>query len=107
MANVNTPLRQLLDKKTKWHWDREQEESFNTLKSMVSWTPLRGYYNQLADASSKGLGAVILQEGKHIAYGSRALTATQERYAQTEKEHWQSCMGPRTFHQYILGKSVH
>ena len=87
MANVSALLRQLLEKNIEWHWDKEQEESFNTLKSMASCTPVLGYYDHeksitlSVDASSKGLGAVILQEGKPIAYASRALTPTQERYA--------------------------
>ena len=92
MANVSAPLRQLLEKNIEWHWDKEQEESFNALKSMALCTPVLGYYDHeksitlSVDASSKGLGAVILQEGKPIAYASRALTPTQERYAQIEKE---------------------
>ena len=36
MANVSAPLRQLLEKNIEWHWDKEQEESFNALKSMAS-----------------------------------------------------------------------
>ena len=112
MANVSAPLRQLLEKNIEWHWDKEQEESFNTLKSMASCTPVLGYYDHeksitlSVDASSKGLGAVILQEGKPIAYASRALTPTQERYAQIEKETLAIVYGAQKFHQYIFGKSV-
>ena len=112
MANVSAPLRQLLEKNIEWHWDKEQEESFNALKSMASCTPVLGYYNHeksitlSVDTSSKGLGAVILQEGKPIAYASRALTPTQERYAQIEKETLAIVYGAQKFHQYIFGKSV-
>ncbi|GFV31084.1 retrovirus-related Pol polyprotein from transposon 17.6 [Trichonephila clavipes] len=38
------------------------------------------------DASKNGLGAVLLQEGQPVAYGSVSLTQTQQRYAQIEKE---------------------
>jgi hypothetical protein len=34
----------------------------------------------------KGLGAAIIQEGKVVTYASRALTPTEQRYAQIEKE---------------------
>ncbi len=38
------------------------------------------------DASAEGLGAVLLQEGQPVAFGSRSLTECQKRYAQIEKE---------------------
>ena len=36
------------------------------------------------DASEKGLGAVLHQDGKPVAFASRALTDTETRYAQIE-----------------------
>jgi len=70
---------------------------------MASSTPVLGYYDPSkpltlsVDASSKGLGAVLLQDGKPLAYAPRALTPTQERYAQIEKETSQLCMEHRRF----------
>ena len=85
MADVSSPFRQLLEKEVEWHWEKEQEESFQKLKSMASSTPVLGYYDPdkpvtlSVDASSKGLGAVVLQEDKPIAYASRALTSTHKK----------------------------
>ena len=39
------------------------------------------------DASSSGLGAVLMQDGHPRAYTSKALTATERNYAQNEKEY--------------------
>ena len=110
MATVSAPLRELLEKNIAWHWDQEQEASFERLKQMASSTPVLGYYDPSkpltlsVDASSKGLGAVLLQDGKPLAYASRALTPTQERYAQIEKETLAIVYGAQKFHQFIYGR---
>lgn len=58
------------------------------------------------DASSEGIGAVILQDKKPVAYGSRALTDAQKNYAQIEKELLAIVYGCEKFHQYVYGKEV-
>ena len=91
MATVSAPLRKLLEKNVAWHWDQDQEASFQKLKEMASSAPVLGYYDPSkplslsVGASFKGLGAVLLQDGKPIAYASRALTPAQERYAQIKR----------------------
>ena len=92
MASESAPLRELLEKQVAWHWDQEQETSFQKLKQMVSSTPVLGYYDPSkplilsVDASSKGLGAVLFQDEKTLAYASRALTPAKQHYAQIEKD---------------------
>ena len=41
-----------------------------------------------SDMSSTGMGAALMQEGTLVAYASRALSRTEEGYAQIEKELW-------------------
>ena len=53
------------------------------------------------DPSSKGLGAVILQDGHPIAYTSKAHTDSQQHYAQIEKEMLAIVFGCTRFHEYI------
>ena len=107
MASESAPLRELLEKQVAWHWDQEQETSFQKLKQMVSSTPVLGYYDPSkpltlsVDASSKGLGAVLFQDEKPLAYASRALTPAQQHYAQIEKETLAIVYGAQKFHQFI------
>ena len=53
-------------------------------------------------ASSKDMGAVLLQD-QLVAYASKALTKSQQNYAQIEKEMLAIVFGRMHFHEYIYG----
>lgn len=82
-------LRQLTHKEAEWKWMHEHNAAFEKIKRMVVATPVLKYYNPdeeltiQCDASDKGLGAALLQQGQPVAFASRALTDTETRY---EKE---------------------
>jgi hypothetical protein len=58
------------------------------------------------DASSTDLGAALIQDGKPVAYASRALTAAKGRYAQIEKETFAVTFACLCFNQYTYAKNV-
>ncbi|GFY66865.1 uncharacterized protein K02A2.6 [Trichonephila inaurata madagascariensis] len=58
------------------------------------------------DASKNGLGAVFLQDGQPVAYGTVSLTQTQQRYAQIEKELMALIYGLEHFYYYTYGGIV-
>lgn len=59
------------------------------------------------DASKSSVGAALLQNGQPVAYASKALTATQEKYAEIEKEATAIRFACEKFHQYtIYGKQL-
>lgn len=67
------------------------------------------YYDQnkstevVVDASPVGLGAILSQEGKIVAYASRSLTQVEQRYSQTEREALAIVWSCEHFHLYIYG----
>lgn len=96
LAETTKSLRDLLKKNTAWIWDEPRETAFKTLKKKLSSTPVLLHYSAdkpikvSADASSYGLGGVLLQkqgnDWRPVFYASRSLTETEQRYAQIEKE---------------------
>lgn len=90
-ATVCEPLRRLTRQSEKWDWKDEQQTAFETLKSKLSSETVIGYFDAkkdievIVDASPVGLGAILAQD-RVIAFASRALTDTESRYSQTERE---------------------
>ena len=58
------------------------------------------------DSSEKGLGAAIMQNGVPVTYTSRALTPTEQNYAQIEKELLAVVYGMEKFQQYTYGCKI-
>lgn len=58
------------------------------------------------DATDTGLGMALVQRGKCIAFASRALTQTEQAYAQIEKEFLAILFGMEKFYQYTYGRRV-
>ena len=66
---------------------------------------MKSLYLQV-DALKSGLGAVLIQSNRPVAYASRSLTQAETRYAQIEKELPAVVFGCNRFYQYIYGKHV-
>ena len=75
-----------------WAWESEQQNAFEAIKQVITVLPVLGFFDKTkkdtiqCDASKKGLGAVLLQESKPVMYVSRALTETEQRYSNIERE---------------------
>ena len=107
LSHVDSPLRTLLEKDVEWQWQAEQQKSFKSLKELITTAPVLKYFNPKrpvklsVDASSKGLGAVLLQDNNPIAYASKALTTCQQNYAKIEKELLAIVFGCNKFYNFI------
>jgi hypothetical protein len=69
----------LLEKDTKFKWSQECEETFLTLKKllttlhMLAQPDIKNPFDVYCDASGTGIGGVLMQDGCVIAYASRQL----------------------------------
>ena len=110
IAEISEPLRQLTCKDVAWNWGPEHDEALKALKKEISTAPVLGYYNPKkelvlqTDASTKGLGAVLLQEGKPIYFASKSLTPCQKNYVAIELEALAVNWAVQKFHHYLYGK---
>lgn len=85
LSSVAEPIRKLTKDEAEFEWGDEQQRSFRTLKHLVTRTPVLLYFDSKlpivlqCDASSMGLGSVLLQDGKPVAFASRTLTGYGEK----------------------------
>ena len=112
ISDVMAPIRNLVKANVSWTWSQIHDEAFGKIKKLVSEAPVLRYYDSKrslviqCDASEKGMGTALLQEGQPLAYISRALTDTETRYAQIEKELLALVYACERFHQYTFGRQI-
>ena len=76
-SKLAKPTTRLMQKGVKYEWDEACEKSFQELKKRLTSAPILTIperevgYTMYCDASKEGLGCVLMQNGKVIAYGSR------------------------------------
>ena len=74
---IASPLTKLLRKGVKFEWKYKCQDSFEQLKEMLVEAPVLTQstpskeYTLYSDASRIGLGYVLMQDGKVVAYASR------------------------------------
>ena len=112
VTTVLQPLQNLLRKEVAWTWSNHHEEAFQETKKMIETNVKLAYYDpnkELVlenDASEYGLGTVMMQEGKPVAFASRTLSPAERNYAQIEKEMLAVKYGLEKFHHYTYGRPV-
>ena len=111
-AELQGPITQLTQQNAAFVWETPQQEAFERLKVVISSSPVLSYFDNdkstvlNVDSSSTGLGGVVMQDGKPIAYGSRTLTESEKRYANIEREMLAIAWGAEKFHTYLYGRKV-
>ena len=76
----------VIKERVKFVWDDKCEEAFQTLKARLTTTPVLATpdsnkpFDVYCDASGTGLGCVLMQDNRVIAYASRALRNHEKNY---------------------------
>jgi hypothetical protein len=79
-------MTELLKKEVKFCWDDKCEEAFHTLRKLLTTAPVLAQpdstqpFDVYCDASRTGLGCVLMQNNRVIAYASRALRNHEQNY---------------------------
>ncbi|KAL0533872.1 hypothetical protein IC582_028143 [Cucumis melo] len=85
-SRIATPLTQLTRKGAPFVWSNTCEDSFQNLKQKLVTAPIltvpdgSGSFMIYSDISKKGLGCVLMQQGKVVAYASRQLKSHEQNY---------------------------
>ncbi|WVZ97999.1 hypothetical protein U9M48_043492 [Paspalum notatum var. saurae] len=79
LSRISKPMTALTQKNSKFAWSQKCEEAFGMLKKLLTSAPVLAQpditkpFDVYCDASGSGLGCVLMQEGKVIAYASSQL----------------------------------
>ncbi|WVZ80802.1 hypothetical protein U9M48_028253 [Paspalum notatum var. saurae] len=98
------PMTSLTKKNAKYLWSLKCEEAFQTLKKLLtSALPFDVY----CDASGNGLGSVLMQEGRVIAYASHQLRKHEANYPTHDLELAAVVHALTIWRHYVLGNTCH
>ncbi|CAM1325938.1 Uncharacterised protein r2_g3487 [Pycnogonum litorale] len=110
ISEKSTALRQLWRKDAIFQWHHEHETAFINLKRSIQEVNGLQYFDPAkpailqVDASQNALGAALTQGGVPIAFASKSLTDTEQRYANIERELLACVFGAERFHTYLYAK---
>ncbi|XP_055632948.1 uncharacterized protein K02A2.6-like [Toxorhynchites rutilus septentrionalis] len=114
-ADLTSPLWKVATSHT-WQWGPDQTKAFEDTKNMISNSTIAlGYFSGsdrtvlYTDASPVALGAVLTQEGNDgtkriISFASKALTSTEKKYAQNQREALGAVWAVEYFSFFLLGR---
>ncbi|GFS71493.1 retrovirus-related Pol polyprotein from transposon 17.6 [Trichonephila clavipes] len=91
-ADICEPLYRLKKKEAKFNWLTEAQDSFNKVKQALTEAPVlqlsnfQEQFNLCTDASGVGIGAMLNQNHRPIAFASRIPNKAERNYTVTESE---------------------
>ncbi|GJV90239.1 reverse transcriptase domain-containing protein [Tanacetum coccineum] len=108
-SKIAKPMTKLTQKKVKFEWGDKQETMFQQLKQKLCSAPILALPERsedfivYCDALIKGLGAVLMQREKVIAYASRQLKIHEKNYMTHDLELGAVVFALKIWRHYLYG----
>ena len=107
---IAAPMTRLLQKNVKYEWSEKCQGSFEKLKAFLTEAPVLTQptcgkeYVIYSDASLNGLGCVLMQDGKVVAYASRQLKPHEKNYPTHDLELAAIVFALKIWRHYLYGE---
>ena len=111
-SHILVPLSALVSKKIPFKWSGLEQEAFEETKRVIARETVLAFpdfskeFHIHTDSSKFQLGAVIMQEGRPLAFYSRKLNAAQHRYTTGEQELLSIVEPLKEFRNILLGQQI-
>src|SRR6185369_14199545 len=108
-SRIAKPMTELLKKGVKFVWDEKCEKAFHTLREQLTTAPVLAQpdntksFDVYCDASGTGLGCVLMQDNRVIAYASRALRPHEQNYPTHDLELAAVIHALKIWRHYLMG----
>jgi hypothetical protein len=108
-SRIAKTMAQLLKKGVKYEWSQKCEDAFHTLRQHLTTAPVLAQpdntksFEVYCDASGTGLGCVLMQDNRVIAYASRALRSHEQNYPTHDLELAAVVHALKIWRHYLMG----
>jgi hypothetical protein len=108
-SRIAKPITELLKKEAKFVWGQKCEDAFHALRQHLTTAPVLAQpdsskpFDVYCDASGTGLGCVLMQDNRVIAYASRALRPHEQNYPTHDLELATVVHALKMWRHYLMG----
>ena len=108
-ASIDSPLNNLTQKSVIFKWSKAYERNIQIVKNRLSYAPVlpltegTNVFIVCCDASRVGLGCVLMQHGKVVAYGSQKLKVHRKNHLTHDLELAAAVFALKIWRHYLYG----